>query len=198
MSKRCPRCGEEKTLDQYSKNRCAPKGVQAYCKPCFVAAKAPSSQPLPTRICRVCRVEQDTKSYGLDSRSADGLSRRCASCVEVQRVKRRGYERERQRRLYKTPEYRAASRQTSLRYLARKAGASGDFTKSEWKEVLGDFNQRCAYCHEAFSTLHQEHMKALSRGGSHTRDNIVPACASCNSRKGTKLLVEFLVECSKS
>lgn len=36
-----------------------------------------------------------------------------------------------------------------------------------------------------------DHVIPLSRGGSHTADNLRVACRSCNSRKGTKLLSEL-------
>jgi len=34
-TKRCPRCGEVKTLAEFHKNRLTPDGVQSYCKPCM-------------------------------------------------------------------------------------------------------------------------------------------------------------------
>jgi 5-methylcytosine-specific restriction endonuclease McrA len=33
----------------------------------------------------------------------------------------------------------------------------------------------------------------LSRGGSHTASNIVPACRSCNSSKGARSLMQYLM-----
>lgn len=37
-----------------------------------------------------------------------------------------------------------------------------------------------------------DHVIPLARGGSHTADNIRVACRRCNSRKGTKLLADYL------
>lgn len=199
MSKRCPKCGETKETSAFYRNATQSDGLQAWCSSCLrVAVRAKASTiPEPTRTCRVCRIEQDVKNFGTDPRVADGLTRRCNTCAAEARKRRDIHERDRPRQ-YKTEQYRETSRQSSLRYLARKAGAKGAFTLEEWQETLEDFNHRCAYCHKPSKRLHQEHMKALSRGGDDSRDNIVPACASCNSRKGTKPLVEFLVECSKS
>lgn len=42
------------------------------------------------------------------------------------------------------------------------------------------------------TTVSLDHVVPLFRGGSHTADNLRVACRSCNSRKGAKLLHEFL------
>ncbi len=78
---------------------------------------------------------------------------------------------------------------------ARKHNAPvNDFTLAEWRLILILFDHRCFYCGEKSLKLHQEHMTPLSRGGSHTAENIVPACATCNKRKGVKTAEEFNAE----
>lgn len=79
----------------------------------------------------------------------------------------------------------------SIRRRARKAGAAGSHTTQEWLEKLQLFASLCAYCGEA-SPLAREHKVPLVRGGSDDIANIVPACGSCNSRKGIKTATEFL------
>lgn len=58
-----------------------------------------------------------------------------------------------------------------------------DFTFDQWVELLGEFNHSCAYCLRSDVKLTMDHMTPLSKGGEHTRSNIVPACKPCNSRK---------------
>jgi 5-methylcytosine-specific restriction endonuclease McrA len=36
-----------------------------------------------------------------------------------------------------------------------------------------------------------DHVTPLSRGGSHTKDNVVASCKSCNYAKGVKLYWEW-------
>ena len=53
----------------------------------------------------------------------------------------------------------------------------------------------CAYCMSPFgeqlpATL--DHKTALSRGGSHSIDNLTAACGPCNRRKGTRGYDEFI------
>ena len=47
----------------------------------------------------------------------------------------------------------------------------------------------CTYCGAPANTI--DHIKPRSRGGSEDRKNLTPACKSCNSSKGTKLLTEW-------
>lgn len=58
-------------------------------------------------------------------------------------------------------------------------------TSTEWLAILAEANGHCHYCDkEAKLTL--DHVIPLSRGGKHSKDNVVPACAHCNNSKGTK------------
>lgn len=43
----------------------------------------------------------------------------------------------------------------------------------------------CLYCGDPAE--HVDHFIPLARGGTHTLDNLVPACAACNLSKGAKL-----------
>lgn len=59
-----------------------------------------------------------------------------------------------------------------------------DFTPAQWKEMQAAYDHRCAYCRKrAKGRLTQDHLTPLSKGGSHTASNVVPACRSCNSKK---------------
>lgn len=65
--------------------------------------------------------------------------------------------------------------------------AASDFTFEQWLEIKEEFNHHCAYClrHESEEggKLTMDHVLPISKGGPHTKSNIVPACKSCNSRK---------------
>lgn len=77
---------------------------------------------------------------------------------------------------------------------ARRAGAGGTFTNVEWMILKLEWNVCCAYCGIRSAELTQDHVVPLSRGGSNTKDNILPACSSCNSRKRDRDVLEFLME----
>jgi 5-methylcytosine-specific restriction endonuclease McrA len=76
---------------------------------------------------------------------------------------------------------------------ARKLGAKiCDLTDDQWADILELYNGHCAYCMCTDKPLTQDHIIALDRGGNHTASNVVPACKSCNSSKGTKSVVEWV------
>jgi 5-methylcytosine-specific restriction endonuclease McrA len=72
------------------------------------------------------------------------------------------------------------------RHHARKMQAPvNDFTAEQWQAMKEHYQHCCVYCGKKQQRLTQDHIVPLSKGGSHTYSNIVPACRSCNSKKGT-------------
>lgn len=67
---------------------------------------------------------------------------------------------------------------------ARNNNLPMDFTTDDWFEALEYFDGKCAYCQQK-KTLEIDHVIPLSKNGSFTRNNIIPVCKSCNSRKYT-------------
>jgi 5-methylcytosine-specific restriction endonuclease McrA len=94
-------------------------------------------------------------------------------------------------------EYRAANapavREYRRRHQALKRGAPvSDFTLEQWEAIKLAFGGHCAYCGVECASPEQEHIIALSKGGSHTASNIVPACRSCNARKSAMPVEDFM------
>lgn len=84
----------------------------------------------------------------------------------------------------RTEAYRVAQRSAKAR--RRSAERSGSVTVAEWQELVGRFGNACAYCGEREAQLTMDHVVALAKGGSHSVENLVPACKSCNSAKGVR------------
>lgn len=75
---------------------------------------------------------------------------------------------------------------------ALRAGSPiNDLTLEQWDQLKDEVGYRCFYCGEIFSSLTQDHIVPLSRGGPHTLNNVVAACQSCNSSKNSKTLEEY-------
>jgi 5-methylcytosine-specific restriction endonuclease McrA len=60
-----------------------------------------------------------------------------------------------------------------------------NLTAAQEKAIKIHYRNRCVYCGKKSKQLTLDHLDPLSKGGSHTYTNIVPACQSCNSRKKT-------------
>ena len=68
-------------------------------------------------------------------------------------------------------------------------------TPAEWREIKLNFHNACAYCGIPESSsvkLTRDHLFPVTKGGLHTKENIVPACQPCNARKGAKLLIHHI------
>lgn len=64
-------------------------------------------------------------------------------------------------------------------------------TLQEWLNILEKYNHRCAYCDIEFDCENlptKDHLIPISRGGHNIKENVVPACQSCNSRKSNKMI----------
>jgi len=62
------------------------------------------------------------------------------------------------------------------------------------RRQLFDAHPFCVYCNceLQWESSTVDHVVPLSKGGTHDLENLVLACELCNSRKGSKLLVEGL------
>lgn len=85
------------------------------------------------------------------------------------------------------PEVRRSADQ---RRRARFVRAEGRFSAAQWKALVEEYGGRCAYCLVG-GPLHADHRIPLCRGGSNWIENILPACARCNTRKHTMTEEEF-------
>jgi 5-methylcytosine-specific restriction endonuclease McrA len=64
----------------------------------------------------------------------------------------------------------------------RMAAVNHDLTAQQWA-ALKDAWEGCAYCGATDVALQRDCVMAISRGGRYTIDNVVPACAKCNTSK---------------
>lgn len=66
-------------------------------------------------------------------------------------------------------------------------------TTEQRKEMWNAHGRQCVYCHQymTFKSMTVDHIKPKSKGGKDNPANLLPACKSCNSMKGTKTLHQF-------
>lgn len=95
----------------------------------------------------------------------------------------------------KTPRGASTKAEQSRRkqHRRRSRSESADLkvvTTRDWDRLVARYGGLCAYCRTR-PWSHQDHVIPIARGGRFAIGNLLPACASCNGSKGSKLLVEW-------
>lgn len=76
----------------------------------------------------------------------------------------------------------------SQRRRSRVSELPTTLTLGEWREILLFYHYQCVYCGIRSHALTQDHLVPVVLQGGYTKENIVPACHICNSRKHTGYL----------
>lgn len=112
-------------------------------------------------------------------------------------VLRRYYEsgkgKEQHRRYQATAKGRESLLRGSHKRRARILGQTpfeARLTAAEWEAIKAAHGNACLYCGATDRPLTRDHVIPLKEGGQHVKENVVPACRSCNSRKGSRLAQE--------
>lgn len=77
---------------------------------------------------------------------------------------------------------------SSKRRVLIKKSTVENITHIDLQNILEYYNYQCVYCGEPYQEI--DHVNPIAKGGTHTIDNLVPACSSCNVRKHAKILFE--------
>ena len=157
------------------------------------------------KICSKCQVEKPLADFSPNKNYRDGFTTWCKECHRSYNREHYQANREKKRSqhhawyLANTDKVKASTRDRReanpevfreyiRQYRARQLQAPvNDFTVEQWLEICAAHDWKCHYCGarcEEF--LEVEHVVPLSKGGSHTASNIVPACMPCNRSKGAK------------
>lgn len=102
----------------------------------------------------------------------------------------REHYREYGRKWQKTDKGKANDQRKGFRRRVKKNRVN-TLTIEEWENILEAHNYRCAYCGVEFDCEllpEKDHVIPISKGGHNTKENVVPACKSCNCKKHDKLL----------
>lgn len=78
----------------------------------------------------------------------------------------------------------------TLKRKAKVRGIEATLTNDEWDSILELWNYQCVYCGDPWEQI--DHFVPLCSGGTHTSDNVLPACAHCNQKKNRKEILEFI------
>ncbi len=154
--------------------------------------------------CPKCKTEKNKTEFSKNRTMRDGLQGWCKQCcseipITPERTEYKNRWRiENKDRIKDYPAWRRSERGKEARRTIQKKrktslrGVEATLTTDEWRETLSDYGNHCVYCNQKSDKLQQDHIVPVSRGGGHTKDNVVPACGSCNSSKGNKPLLVWM------
>lgn len=183
MNKTCTICSAIKNIDQFYKHNIGLYGVASWCKECSTARARKKYQENRER-----EIER-SKKY--NKNNPERLAANMRKCRERRPEHFKEYARRH------TEENRDQYRiRWSRKNKVRKAAADktkDKLTLKQWREIKKAQNNKCYYCNVSCD-LELEHVMPLSKGGEHSRKNVVGACQKCNAKKQEKLPETFAKE----
>lgn len=132
------------------------------------------------RECSVCGVEKDITLFPKNGKDKLGNTRHRTDCKECYGISRKLTKRKSVTKFLNNTKYRT--------------GEIDTYMLDDWRDAMLYFRGSCAYCGRKQSRrlkLTRDHVVPVSAGGMTTRQNIVPACNSCNSGKANKDMEEW-------
>jgi 5-methylcytosine-specific restriction endonuclease McrA len=180
--KRCSKCGERKDPSKdFGKHPKARDGLQTACKDCYAEYQAGRRADPAKKAIDAATKKRSTAKKPEHYNKIHNTARQARRADPVKR--RRELDQE------KTWKDAARIAQYNHARRARKLNAlvNGPLPPGTYAAVL--VSGACVYCDAEARTV--DHIVPLARGGYEIEDNLVPCCASCNSRKGAKLLTEW-------
>lgn len=174
-TKVCTVCGIEKPVSDFYKR--GNGGFYSRCKSCERAAQKLFRDSNPEHMKHLrhesnvrCKAHIDAYNHEYSrAHSAENVARACKWAKEnPEKAKELGVRRYHRRR-------------------ARLENLPYGFSKADWEQCKAFFTDsdgtHCAYCGRVMKRLTQDHVVPAYSNGGYTKDNIIPACHSCNCRK---------------
>lgn len=175
----CPNCGK-KFSNTKSRNYSTIKFCSAKCRNLYNGRKQDKlkRKSEPPRKCVVCGKTFDPRK-SFYYRTVQTCSKKCSK-----KLWREKHKNDKSYKKYK------ALRQRNRKHRIRANG--GNLSNKEWESIKKRYNYKCAICgkkepfDQSYKYLTQDHIKPISKGGKHNKDNIQPLCMECNIRKHNK------------
>lgn len=194
LSKVCTKCQGDLPLDSFGLCKRGKFGRKSECKGCLAKKEEARRAKDPGAYREYKRrwwaehpgTPEQKKKSALKARTwySRNKTRRAVTFKAWVASNKEAYREIQRRYLVKNPVH--------IRRAAHWNAVERTLTEVEWAETLAYFNHACAYCLRSDVKLTMDHLVPVSKGGPHTQDNVVPACKSCNSRKGARPLFLML------
>ena len=208
--KHCYCCKRDLPLDSFNKNKSKKDGLATECKEC---GKVKSKK---YRDNNTEKLKEQKKEYYQENKNRiiENVQEWQSNNQDlVKQYKKKNYEENKDKYhenanlRYHTEEGKLKHQVRMKRYSQTEKGRLTNVTKrarrknkssqlpssltvEDWISCQNHFEHKCCYCGKELK-LEQDHFVALSNGGEYTKNNIVPACKSCNSSKNNDDFFEW-------
>lgn len=130
-----------------------------------------------------------TRAYWRKKNAEESAKKRFKKYITSQKGKIRKLAKDRQYK--KSPLGLESAKRNNAKRKRLLANAECTLTFQEWTEIQKAQNHLCFYCKKPMEKPTQDHVIPVSRGGNHTKENVVAACLPCNLKKGNRLIGEI-------
>jgi 5-methylcytosine-specific restriction endonuclease McrA len=189
--KQCSKCGQIKSLDEYHFVNKAKGKTRPDCKSC---RNAQMREYHFDHIEEQHRRNREWRAINLEQHKANSREYYHANKAQVA-TRRLAWQRANKDKTKASRlKWELANPESSIRRrISRRAAKRNAFVGQITKKEIGRlYASRCFYC-GSNQKITLDHVIPISRGGSHSIGNLVPACQFCNFSKHDKLLMEWRV-----
>lgn len=216
--KKCHRCGQVLPTTQFNRNNQQSDGLTGNCKACLSIVRKEWNRKY--NLSDKAKQVAERYRYSEKGQRVKKEYRQAYEMTEEQKARYRlaakSHEqeqkyKERTKRYKESPKGKAMKAKKDRQYSLTEAGRFAKqkqairrkhqmrktdctLTRRQWAEIKERFSHSCAYCGRTMERLEMDHVMPLSKGGTHTAQNVVPACRTCNAKKGNKILAGAIVE----
>ena len=173
--KTCTKCGVEKTLDSFNKQKASKDGLQYKCKDCTKAYYEENKEKILAGSKVYCEDNKEQRAERSRVWRAANPERSAAHVKAWQ---------------LNNPDKTKA---TWRKRRAKKLEVNENYTKEDEAFTKNLFDHACFNCGST-ENLEVDHYRPLSKGNALTLTNAIILCRSCNSSKGPKDPEEFFSE----
>jgi hypothetical protein len=200
----CCTCKQWKSREHFTRLSAVRCGLSSYCKECTKTWRT-TQRAYQAAWAKKWRINNPERAREKDRRSKKrNLAKSKARnqkryATDEFRARHREYERQRRRRVPLTDQQkvqRVAAQRGRRRLNAEKSRAEkltrralGPVSLEYIKMILPD---PCSYCGKRGGII--DHIDAIAKGGTNDWTNLTAACRSCNAKKYTWSLLEFLFQ----
>ena len=201
--KTCSKCGIEKLILEFSKDKSKKHGIASRCKKCSVIATReyrasnPGAASVSCKLWRCANPDYASK-YSKAWHAAN--PERSSAINKAWRAKNHEKNREQSRNWARDNPEKIAH--MNRRRRAIKRGADGFHTAKDVVTIFASQGGMCANCNRALlkqgkEKFHVDHIMPLKLGGSDWPSNLQCLCPDCNMRKGAMTPEEWAAKNGK-